>query len=95
MYFNNCKIVLKTYSLVIVRSIKIHTYTKSYAKAWRARGGVAGATIPPPPTHTLFLKSVSILTKCVGKISWPNVVGKFGVFYHKKRNAEFYQHPVP
>ena len=27
-------------------------------------------------------------------MSWPNVVGKFGVFYHKKRNAEFYQYPV-
>ena len=29
-------------------------------------------------------KFVGILTKCVGKTSWPNVVGKFGVFYHKK-----------
>ena len=35
------------------------------------------------------------MTKCVGKISWPNAVGKFGVFYHKKQNAEFYQYPVP
>ena len=42
-----------------------------------------------------FLEFVGILTKCVGKISWPNVVCKFGVFYHKKRNAEFYQYPVP
>ena len=46
-------------------------------------------------TPLTFLKFVGILTKCVGKISWPNVVGKFGVFYHKKRNAEFYQYPVP
>ena len=42
-----------------------------------------------------FLEFVSILEKYVGKISWPNVVGKFGVFYHKKRNAEFYQYSVP
>ena len=35
------------------------------------------------------------MTKCVGKTFWPNVVGKFGVFYHKKQNAEFYQNPVP
>ena len=35
------------------------------------------------------------LTKCVGKISRPNVVGKFGVFCYEKRNAEFYQYPVP
>ena len=28
-----------------------------------------------------FLKFVRVLTKCVGKISRPNVVGKFGVFY--------------
>ena len=39
----------------------------------------------PPPTHThTFLKFVVILTKCVGNISRPNVIGKFGVFYHKK-----------
>ena len=43
-----------------------------------------------------FLKFVGILTKCVSKISRPNVVGKFGLFYHKKkRNAEFYQNPFP
>ena len=30
----------------------------------------------------------------MGKIFWPNVVGKFGILYHKK-NAEFYQYPVP
>ena len=28
-------------------------------------------------------------------ISWPNVVGKFGVFYDRKRNTEFCQYPVP
>ena len=43
----------------------------------------------------IFLEFVGILTKCVGKISCHNVVCKFGVFYHKKRNAEFYQYPVP
>ena len=26
--------------------------------------------------------------KCVGKISRPNVVGKFGVFYHKKTKCK-------
>ena len=50
------------------------------------RGGVT-----PPPN---FLAFVCIFTKYVRKISWPNVVGKFGVFY-EKRNAEFYQYPVP
>ena len=55
--------------------------------------------LPPPHTHThththTFFKFVGILTKCVSKISWPNVVSKFGVFYHKKRNADFYQYPV-
>ena len=54
--------------------------------------GVEVGVTPLPPT---FLKLVGILTKYVGKISWPHVVGKFGVFYHKKRNAEFYQYPVP
>ena len=32
------------------------------------------------------------MLKCVSKISQPNVVGKFGAFYHKNRNAEFYQY---
>ena len=45
-------------------------------------------------TSPFFLKFVGILTKCVGKTSWPNVAGKFGVFYHKKWNAESYQYPV-
>ena len=31
-------------------------------------------------THTLFWNLSVFLTKCVGKISRPNVVGKFGVF---------------
>ena len=48
---------------------------------------------PLPYTHT-FLKFVGILTKCVCKIFWPNVVGKSKVFYHKKRNAESCQYPV-
>ena len=29
----------------------------------------------------------------LGKISWRSVICKFGVFYYKKRNAEFYQYP--
>ena len=58
------------------------------------------------PPH--FFKIVGVLEKCVdvlnwmcwicrffGKISWSNVVGKFGVFYHKKQNVEFYQYSVP
>ena len=48
-------------------------------------------SLPPRP----ILKFVGILTRWVGKISGPNVLGKFGVFYHKKRNPEFYQYPVP
>ena len=35
------------------------------------------------------------LTKCVDKISRPNVVDKFGVFFDKKWNTEFYHYPVP
>ena len=35
------------------------------------------------------------MLKYVGKISWPNVVGKFGAFYHKNRNVEFYQYQFP
>ena len=44
-------------------------------------------------THT-FLRFVGSFRKCVGKISWHNVVGKFGEFYHK-RNTEFYQYLFP
>ena len=62
----------------------------------RAGEGIGGVTPPPPPLHpTTILGFVGILAKCVGKFSWPNVVGKFGVYYHKKQNAEFYQYPVP
>ena len=59
----------------------------------QAGGDVGGVAPHPPPPH--LLKFVGILTKCIGKISRPNFVGKFGVFYRKKRNAEFYQYPVP
>ena len=46
-------------------------------------------------THTHFsLKFVGIMKKCACKISWSNFDGKFGVFYRKKRNVEFYQYPV-
>ena len=58
-------------------------------RAFRAGGGVGACNTPPT-----FLKFVGILTKCVGKISWPNVVGNFGEFYHIKRNAGLYQYPV-
>ena len=44
-----------------------------------------GYNTPPPPS---FLKFVGILTKCVGKISRPNVVGKFGELYHKKAKSK-------
>ena len=42
------------------------------------QGGVAGGVTPP--TSLKF----GYLTKCVGKIFEPNIVGKFGVFYAKK-----------
>ena len=48
--------------------------------------GVAGGITPPPLPS--FLKFVGILTKCVGKISRPNVVGKFGELYHKKAKSK-------
>ena len=59
-----------------------------------------GECAPPPPphththTHALFWNLLVFLTKYVGKISRPNVVGKFRVFCDKKRNLEFYQYPV-
>ena len=34
-----------------------------------------------------------LLTKCVNKISRPNVVDKFGVFFDKTWNIEFDQPP--
>ena len=43
-------------------------------------GGGVGVGVSPN-----LLKYVGILTKCVGKIWRPYVVGKFGVFYHKKK----------
>ena len=67
--------------------------TLLYPRACRQEG-VRCVTPPiplPPPT---FLKFVVIVTKCVGKISWPNDVGKFGVFYHENRNAGFDQYLV-
>ena len=53
----------------------------------RAERECVGGVTPPPHLLTTanFLKFVGILTKCVDKISWPNVVGKFRVFYHEKR----------
>ena len=54
----------------------------------RAERGECAPTPPPlhplphthTHTHTLFWDLSVFLTKCVGKISRPNVVGKFGVF---------------
>ena len=68
----------------------IHTYIHIYIYIYKgtpSRG--CGGCNPLPPTHThtrtyTFFKSVGILTKLVAKISWPSVVGKFGVFHHKK-----------
>ena len=63
------------------------------SRACRIVGGCSTPPFPsPPPT---FLKFVGVFTKWVGKSSWPNFVGKFGVFYHKKRNTVFFQYPVP
>ena len=69
--------------LIIVFKLSEIKFRPSHPRACRATS---------TPT---FLKLVSILTRCVSKISWPNVFGKFGVFYHKKQIAEFYQYPVP
>ena len=51
---------------------------------WGGERGKGGCNTPSP-LH--FLTFVGILTKCVGKISKPNVVDKFGGFYHKKTNC--------
>ena len=60
------------------------TYTGSKGVPSGYCGGKGEVT---PPLHPTFLVFVGILTKYDGKISWPNVVGKFGVFCHKKQNA--------
>ena len=50
---------------------------------------------PKYSMNTLQMLHVSILTKCVGKISWPNVVGKFGAFYHKITKCRVLSIPSP
>ena len=68
--------------------------------------GGGGGGLPPPPTPTpphlpllppppTFFKFVVILTKCIGKISRPDVVGKFGVFYHKKTKCRILSKSSP
>ena len=61
---------------------------------WVCGGGGGGylPLLPPPPT---FFKFVVILTKCIGKISRPDVVGKFGVFYHKKTKCRILSKSSP
>ena len=54
----------------------LSTYMQGRTERGNGVGVGVGVVTPSP----LFLKSVDILTKCVGKISWPNVVGKFGLF---------------
>ena len=71
----------------IYQKVYIRCHTQGHVE-WGGMGG-RGVTSSPPHTHThthnthSFLKFVSILTKYVGKISRPNVVGKFRVFYQK------------
>ena len=85
------------------KEIKPTTRTESYNGGTKQRtrdlgktkGVLSGGGVWECNTPPTYLKFVGILTKCIGKISSPNVVGKFGVFYHKKRNAEFYQYQVP
>ena len=59
----------------------------------RGGGGVTSPSLPPPPPT--FFKFVVILTKCIGKISRPDVVGKFGVFYHKKTKCRILSKSSP
>ena len=51
------------------------TYSINHAPPQRPcrGGGCRGVT----PLHPTFFEFLGILVKCVGKISWPNVVGKF------------------
>ena len=50
---------------------------------------------PKYSMNTLEMLHVGILTKCVAKISWPNVVGKFGAFYHKRTKCRVLSIPSP
>ena len=85
---------LSKISKFMTSALTLDVDPRLYARPYRA--GVCGAcnTSPHLLTTANFFKFVGILTKCVGKISWPNVVGKFRVFYHEKRNEEFFQYPL-
>ena len=87
-FLNINRFLLGTYFNICRRIKVINQKNMSKGVSSDGRGG---CNTPSP----IFFKFVSILTKCVGKIYWPNVVGKFGVFYHKKRNAGLYQYLVP
>ena len=66
----------------ILRNLMPASLSYIQSKDVPSRGGVCGGD------------DIGILTKCVSKTSRYNVVSKFGIFYHKKRNAEFCQYPV-
>ena len=88
-FYNSLHWGCSAYSKVVVAC----TWSPRTCGATGCGGG--GCNNPLPFLLPTFFELVGILTKYVGKISWPNVVVKFGVLYYKKRNAEFYQYPVP
>ena len=84
----------------VTKFLKAHVKIRSFFNGLLPRvclTGVCwgGVPTPPPPPLSHSFEICRYLTKCIGKISWPNVVNKSGVFHHKKRNAEFYQYPIP
>ena len=59
-----------------IRSFLTYSINHALPHQSPCRGGGCRGVTPPPPPPTLF-EFLGILVKCVGKISWPNVVGKF------------------
>ena len=68
---------------------------ETWVRSRACRAGVCVCGGGVTPTHLIYLKFVGILTKCVGKISSSNVVGKFGVFIIKNEMQYSINNPVP
>ena len=56
-------------------------------------GGGGGDTSPSSPP--IFFQICRYFDKMLGKISRPDVVGKFGVFYHKKTKCRILSKSSP
>ena len=88
IFYNAWRLLLKVegprfrhHNMVFLR---VNFFSSRYTQGFGEWGHVRRCNTPPPPPPSIFLKFVGILTKYLGKISRPDVVGKFGVFWHKK-----------